>query len=92
VITIEKNKIYRISEGVKSREESFGLLIVSKTTPAMSLNHDAKVVWELIDGVKTVSEIVKIVAQQYEASNNVKDNLVEILNGFLQIKLITQKL
>ncbi|TCX53567.1 PqqD family protein [Dehalobacter sp. 14DCB1] len=89
--TIEMNNIYQISEGVKSREESFGLLIVSKTTPAMSLNHDAKAVWELIDGVKTVSEIVTIVAQQYEG-NDVKDNVVEILNGFLQIKLITQKL
>ncbi|MFZ2257805.1 MAG: PqqD family protein [Clostridiaceae bacterium] len=89
--TIEMNDIYQISEGVKSREESFGLLIVSKTTPAMSLNHDAKTVWELIDGVKNVSDIITLVAQKYE-SNDVQDNVVEILNGFLQIKLITQKL
>lgn len=89
--TIEMNDVCQISEGVKSREESFGLLIVSKTTPAMSLNHDAKTVWELIDGVKTVSEIIAIIAQKYE-SNDVQDNVVEILNGFLQIKLITQKL
>lgn len=88
--TIEINNIYRISDGVKSREESFGLLLVSKTTPAMSLNHDAKDVWNLIDGVKTVSEIVKILEQQYE-SNDVHDNIIEILNGFLQINLITQK-
>ncbi len=87
---IEMNNVYQISEGVKSRDESFGLLIVSKTTPAMSLNHDAKAVWELIYGVKNVSEIVTIIAHQYD-SNNVKDNVIEILNGSLQIKLITQK-
>jgi len=89
--TIEMNDIYQISEGVKSREESFGLLIVSKTTPAMCLNHDAKTVWELIDGVKNVFDIITLVSQKYE-SNKVQDNVVEILNGFLQIKLITQKL
>lgn len=88
--TIEMNNIYQISDGVKSRKESFGLLIVSKTTPAMSLNHDAKAVWDLIDGVNTVSEIVTILAQQYE-SNDIQDNVIEILNGFLQINLITQK-
>lgn len=87
---LEKSCIYRISEGVKSREESFGLLIVSRKAPAMSLNNDAKTVWNLIDGERTVSDIIASISDQY-VNGDVEERVLEIMNGFLRIELITTK-
>ena len=38
----DMDTIFVFAEGVKTREEDFGLLVISKTTPALSLNIDSK--------------------------------------------------
>mgnify|MGYP001497917794 CR=1 FL=1 len=79
--------VYKIANGVRAREESFGLLIVSKTTPALSLNPDGKNVWSLIDGSNTVNDIINKVAGQYQ-SNSVEEKVIKLLEGFESLKLI----
>ena len=73
--------VYRLVEGVKAREESFGLLIVSKSTPALSLNEDGKVVWELINGKNSVNDMIDEVSKQYDKVS-VREKVIELVEGF----------
>ena len=66
---MKPNAIYRISEGVRTREENFGLLVVSKTTPALALNDDMKFVWCLINGKSTCGQILDAVKAQYDETD-----------------------
>ena len=85
---LELSNIFKIAEGVRARNEDFGLLIVSKTTPAMSVNMDGKFVWELIDGKNSLSDIISKVNEEYELKD-VKKNVCAIIDGFLQLNLIS---
>ena len=49
-----------INDGVKARQESYGLLIVSKRTPILNLNEDSAALWTVMDGTKTICDIVNI--------------------------------
>lgn len=79
--------VYRLVEGVKAREESFGLLIVSKSTPALSLNEDGKVVWALINGKNSVKDMIDEVSKQYDTAS-VRKKVIELLEGFEKLNLI----
>lgn len=84
---IDNNTVYKLSNGVKAREESFGLLIVSKTTPALSLNHDGKEVWTMINGENTVNDIISFISKQY-TSVSVEEKVHKLLEGFEDLGLI----
>lgn len=79
--------VFRLVEGVKAREESFGLLIVSKSTPALSLNEDGKVVWELINGKNSVNDMIDGVSKQYDKVS-VREKVIELVESFEKLKLI----
>jgi len=81
------DEIYRISDGVRTREEDFGLLIVSKSTPALALNEDMKIVWDLIDGKTTCEKIISAVKAKYTESD-VNSKVAEIFDTLIKIKLI----
>lgn len=86
---ISKDMVFCISKGVKTRKEDFGLLIVSKTTPAMSLNDDAMAVWELCNGINTVDDIIKAINEGYQ-SDSIDELVIKALAGFLKLGLIKQ--
>ena len=84
---INNTSVYKIANGVKAREESFGLLIVSKTTPALSLNHDGKEVWMMINGQNTVNDIIAFISKQYVTAS-VEEKVHKLLEGFENLGLI----
>jgi len=53
------------SQRVKIRREEFGSLIFTNRTPILALNQDARVIWDLVDGRRTVAEITQILATPY---------------------------
>lgn len=57
-----------ISENVKVRSESFGLLLVSKRTPILALNHDSTIIWNHFDGRKTIGEIAAEISLQMDGN------------------------
>jgi hypothetical protein len=59
------NNVYRIADGVRVRDEDFGLLVVSKSTPALALNDDMKLAWNLIDSVNSVNDISAALGEMY---------------------------
>lgn len=86
-MNVNKDMILVITNGVRAREEKFGLLVVSKTAPALSLNMDSKYVWEQIDGNRSVLEILHNVENQFEGKDLEKTTL-ELLDTFLNIGLV----
>lgn len=84
---MKPNEVYRVAEGTRVREEDFGLLLVSKTTPALALKDDMKAVWELIDGKNNCEQIVSAVKAQYPGSH-VESKIAEIFDILVKIGLI----
>ena len=84
---MKPNEVYRVAEGTRVREEDFGLLLVSKTTPALALNDDMKAVWELIDGKNNCEQIVLGVKAQ-DPGSHVESKIAEIFDILVKIGLI----
>lgn len=81
------NEIYRVADDVRVREEEFGLLLVSKITPALALNNDMKIVWELIDGKRTCGQIVSEVKSQF-VGENIEEKIAEAIDSLAKVGLI----
>lgn len=66
--------IPRANDGVKVRNEEFGLLVVSKRTPILSLNKDSALIWNYMDGEMTIAQIAYAVNDSIdgEMSQNTK--------------------
>lgn len=88
-LSIDKKVIFKLVDGVKAREEDFGLLVVSKTTPALALNEDTAYLWRLIDGKTTVDEIIHKLAENFKGANMEKTAL-ELLETLFSIGLIEE--
>ncbi len=86
---IGSDMVFDVAEGVKTRTEDFGLLVVSKATPALSFNKDAMAVWELCNGTNTVNTIIKIIQESYQ-DEGVETLVIETLDNFLKLGLIKQ--
>ena len=86
---LKNETVYKITEGVRTREESFGLLVVSKQKPALSLNTDSEFVWKLIDGNNTVLDIVKRVLEEF-SENNTEKRVETFLCNLLKLGLIEE--
>lgn len=57
-------------DGIKTRGEDFGMLLVSKRTPILTLNNDSTAIWRKIDGVRNVSAIVSALKKEYDCPDN----------------------
>lgn len=77
--------VLEFAEGVKCREESFGLLIISKTTPALSLNEDGKVVYELINGQNSVGNIIEEIKNKFDG--DIEDKVYQLLQSFVDLQI-----
>jgi|TergutMp193P3_1026864.scaffolds.fasta_scaffold01341_5 hypothetical protein len=84
---MNNSTVYKIADNVKIRVEEFGLLVISRTTPALALNNDMKNVWELIDGNNSVNDIFSIISRQYE-SEHLEEQINDIFDNLLKLKLI----
>ena len=60
------NRIPKVSDSVKVRKEQFGLLLVSKRTPILALNEDSMIIWNYIDGNRTIREIAEEINAQMD--------------------------
>lgn len=87
---MKQNEIYLIADGVHHREEKFGLMIISKTTPVLLFNDDMKVVWHLIYNGSSYEQIIDAVKAQY-VDLNVESKVDEIIDTLIRIGLIYVK-
>lgn len=54
------------ADGIKTRAESFGMLLISKRTPILILNDDSTAIWQKLDGAKDVLAIVSELKNDYD--------------------------
>lgn len=64
------------ADGIKTRGEAFGMLLVSKRTPILTLNDDSTAIWRKLDGVRDVSAIVSELKNEYDCPKNELDVIV----------------
>lgn len=94
MIEINDGLIPFIIDGVKSRQESYGLLIVSKRTPILNLNEDSTVLWTAIDGVKKIHEIVTCMNDGIDSAEDAEQNrkvIMEFYKSCYELGLIDFK-
>lgn len=79
----------KIKKGVKIRHEEFGALIFTNRTPILTLNHDALMIWNLIDGKKSTDDIVDIIQDnQALDSARVAFSVNEFIKSCVELDLV----
>ena len=80
-MVITEKSVPSFADGIKTRDEQFGMLLISRRTPILTLNDDSTAIWKKIDGVKNVSSIVRELTTEYDCSEKV---LVATVIAFLE--------
>jgi hypothetical protein len=80
--------IVRIKKGVKARREEFGALIFTNRTPILTLNKDAYAIWELIDGERSVDEIINALLTNGSEEVQVRGKVHEFISSCTKLRLI----
>lgn len=77
------------ADGIKSRKEAFGMLLVSKRTPILTLNDDSTAIWQKLDGARDVSTIVTELKNEYDCTENeLEDTVISFLDSCYKLGLI----
>ncbi len=77
------------ADGIKTRNEAFGMLLVSKRTPILTLNDDSTAIWRKIDGTRNVSAIVTELKNEYNCpENELEDTVISFLDSCYKLGLI----
>lgn len=77
------------ADGIKTRNETFGMLLVSKRTPILTLNDDSTSIWQKIDGVRDVSAIVTELKNEYDCpENELEATVISFMDSCYKLGLI----
>jgi uncharacterized membrane protein len=82
--------ILNVNSSARTREESFGIMIASRTTPAVCLNEDAILIWNLCNGKNTLKTIIDKLIQDFPAENKkeAEGKITKVIKTLLNFKLI----
>lgn len=75
--------------GAMRREEQFGAMLVVGNMPILNLNEDAKRLWDMCDGIKTIAEIENTLGEEYEAAE-LRPRMLEFFSFCFQNGLLVQ--
>jgi len=78
----------RIQKGVKARREEFGALIFTNRTPILTLNKDAYAIWQLIEGGRSVDEIIQALLANGAEEVQVRGKVHEFISSCTKLGLI----
>ena len=92
---MDKNRILKIKNEVAARRSFDGTLVAvsPESDKIVTLNESAAVLWSLIDGKRTLGEIVTLFAAHFDAESldelmQIEKDVLEIIDKFLEKKLI----
>ena len=94
MIEINDGLIPFINDGVKSRQETYGMLIVSKRTPILNLNEDSASLWNAMDGTKKIHEIVAFMNDGIDNTEDAEQNrkiIMEFYKSCYELGLVDFK-
>lgn len=78
----------RPAPGAMCRQEQFGAMLVAGNLPILSLNEDARRIWELCDGKRTVAEIEAVLGEEFVAEG-LRERMLEFFHYCLDNGLLT---
>lgn len=86
---IELTSIPAYEDGIKTRNENFGLIVISKHTPILTMNYDSTAIWKMIDGERNVSSIISSLQKEYDCpEDEIKQAVIDFLDNCYKIGLI----
>lgn len=95
---IKIDSLYCASEDIVAREIEGELIIIPISSgigdaedDMYSFNETGQLIWELLNGENTVSQIIEQLDQKHEASENeIKDDVLGLLNELLKRGIIVK--
>jgi hypothetical protein len=90
-INLTSASILNINGSARTREESFGIMIASRTAPAVCLNEDAILILNLCDGKNTLKTIIHRLTQDFPEENKkeAEGKIIKVINTLLNLNLLT---
>lgn len=80
------------ADGIKTRDEVFGMLLVSKRTPILTLNDDSSAIWRKVDGIRSVSAIITELKKEYDCpESELEASVLSFLDNCNKLGLIEVK-
>ena len=77
------------ADGIKTRDETFGMLLISKRTPILTLNDDSAAIWRKLDGSKDVLAIVSELKKEYDCpESELETNVLSFLDSCYKLGLV----
>ena len=77
------------SDGIKTRDEAFGMLLISKRTPILTLNDDSTAIWCKLDGSKDVLTIVSELKNEYDCpESKLEATVLSFLDSCYKLGLV----
>lgn len=77
------------ADDIKTRGETFGMLLISKRTPILTLNDDSTAIWRKLDGARDVSSIVSELKNDYDCpENELEETVLSFLDSCHKLGLI----
>jgi len=89
-INLTSESILKVNSSARTRQESFGIMIASRTAPAMCLNEDAIQIWNLCNGKNTLQIIIDKLTQNFpeESKKEAEGKIIKVVNTLLNFNLI----
>lgn len=77
------------ADGIKTRGEAFGMLLVSKRTPILTLNNDSTAIWRKLNGARNVSAIISELKNEYDCpKSELEATVLSFLDSCYKLGLI----
>jgi hypothetical protein len=96
--TINMSSIFKHAETIVAREIEGELIIIPLSSGVgnmeeelYSLNESGKAIWNLLDGSKSLSQIVKTLQEEYDApATAISEDVESLIAELLSRKIITE--
>lgn len=83
--------VLNINSSARTREESFGIMVASRTAPAVCLNKDTNLIWNLCDGKNTLKTVIDKLTQDFPEENKkeIENKIINVVTTLLNFNLLT---
>jgi hypothetical protein len=91
--TLTLDSVLVIGDSVRVREESFGILVVSRNAPSLCMNKDAIVIWGLCDGNHKLRDIILKLTDSFTdtAKKEAEKKILRVINTLFKHRLLIAK-
>ena len=88
--TFTLDSVLITSDSAKAREESFGILVVSRNAPSLCMNKDAISIWNLCDGTHKLKDIISELTNSFsdDDKKDAEEKILDVVNALFNHGLL----